>query len=36
MFKIWAVIEIISWLIVVGVAKSLYSKNRLDENGGES
>ena len=34
MFKIWAVAEIISWIIVLGVTKGLYSKNIEEEKGG--
>lgn len=33
MFKIWAVVEIISWIVVLGVTKGLYSKERLIEEG---
>ena len=35
MFKIWAVVEIISWILVVGVTKGLYSNNHLNDEGGE-
>lgn len=35
MFKIWVIVEIISWIIVFGAAQGLYSKNTIDRKGGE-
>lgn len=35
MFKIWAVMELVSWIIVLGVTKGLYSNRHMDEKGGD-